>query len=538
MKHRLRQRPAGFTLIELAVVMVIIGLLMALILGASYQSLQRAEQRATQALITKLETGLNDRLEALLSTTADVNRAHEFLAAVYNTSTPAPGVPNPGSLGGMPSPGRAATIARFDYIKSEVPDVFYIQTMPTKSSSGIYPLNFAGLPYDTKGTDVSKSSLGPYYNISWSPLFSSHAPYILPLGNSMVWNPPGTSFGGLNANATPADLRPPPADYRPAGRGIYGASYTAAAGIYKNLGYSQQGYDGTDNNGNGLVDEWDEGIAGLSTAEVNTIIARLSNHQHKTARSEMLYALLVEGQGPLGSIFSRDDFTDREVMDTDNDGLPEFVDGWGEPLQFYRWPIHHISDIQKGIDPYNNMIETRQQDPLDPGQQLVAPAWWWSSSNTGLGVFGSAPSSGQISEHAFAFQNYFHGLVDFNSSSGTPGYAGQWWDRGGYFHRRAFFSKFLIASSGPDRKLGIARLGFDYSEYGPSGPTPGAVGVSAATLINIENNAANIAPNRTGGAPWYAVDPSASAVTFGLQQEWGGDDITNQNFNSPGGGAP
>lgn len=515
MKHRLRQRPAGFTLIELAVVIMIIGLLMAFILGASYQSLQRAQERATQSLIIKLETGLNDRLEALLSSSADVNRAHEFLATVYNTSTTAPSL---GSLGGLPSPGRAATIARFDYVKSEVPDVFYVQTMPTATSTGVYPLNFAAMPYP--GTAVTVSTA-----------FSTHAGYVLPLGNAIQWNPASTTFGALNVTAIPAD-------YRPAGRGIYGASYTAAAGVYKSLGYAQQGYDGTDNNGNGLVDEWDEGIAGLNATEIGTIIARLSTHQHKTARSEMLYALLIEGQGPLGSIFSRDDFTDREVMDTDNDGLPEFVDGWGEPLQFYRWPIHHISDIQKGIDPYAGMIETRQQDPLDPGQQLVAPAWWWSTSNTGLGVFGTAPSSGQISEHAYAFQKYFHSLVDFNSSSGTPGYSGQWWDRGGYFYRRAYFSKFLIASSGPDRKLGIARLGFDYSEYGPSGSTPAAVGVTAATLINIENNAANITPNRLSTAPWYPADPTGAAITFGLQQEWGGDDITNQNFNSPGGGAP
>ena len=62
----------------------------------------------------------------------------------------------------------------------------------------------------------------------------------------------------------------------------------------------------------------------------------------------MLYALLVEGHGPLGSVFSRDDFTDKEVQDTDSDGLPEFVDAWGQPLQFYRWPLLYHSDIQRG----------------------------------------------------------------------------------------------------------------------------------------------------------------------------------------------
>ncbi len=62
----------------------------------------------------------------------------------------------------------------------------------------------------------------------------------------------------------------------------------------------------------------------------------------------MLYAILVEGRGPLGSVFNADDFTDKEVQDTDGDGLPEFVDAWGNPLQFFRWPLLYHSDIQRG----------------------------------------------------------------------------------------------------------------------------------------------------------------------------------------------
>ncbi len=67
--------------------------------------------------------------------------------------------------------------------------------------------------------------------------------------------------------------------------------------------------------------------------------------------------MLVEGQGPLGSAFKREDFTDREVRDTDGDGLPEFVDAWGEPLQFYRWPIFYHSDLQRGV-PLNGSFNT------------------------------------------------------------------------------------------------------------------------------------------------------------------------------------
>ena len=100
-----------------------------------------------------------------------------------------------------------------------------------------------------------------------------------------------------------------------------------------------------DNDGNGLVDDWLEGISGGNSAQ---IVATLKAHKHNTARAEMLYAILVEGAGPLGSVFNRDDFTDKEVRDTDGDGLPEFVDAWGQPLQFFRWPLLYHSDIQRG----------------------------------------------------------------------------------------------------------------------------------------------------------------------------------------------
>ena len=60
-------------------------------------------------------------------------------------------------------------------------------------------------------------------------------------------NPAGNSYGaGNNANAV--------------GTGIYGASYNTAAGIYKNLGYLPAGYDGVDNNYNGMIDDSAEGV--------------------------------------------------------------------------------------------------------------------------------------------------------------------------------------------------------------------------------------------------------------------------------------
>lgn len=65
--------------------------------------------------------------------------------------------------------------------------------------------------------------------------------------------------------------------------------------------------------------------------------------------SEYLYYALTRhdsfGLAPVGE----DSFTASEVKDTDGDGLMEFVDGWGRPLRFYRWPTHLIKPYGAGL---------------------------------------------------------------------------------------------------------------------------------------------------------------------------------------------
>ena len=64
-------------MLELLIVMVIIGIIIAFILVAAFDGLRRAEERATQALISKLDAGLNDRLDSL---TTLREREYAFLA--------------------------------------------------------------------------------------------------------------------------------------------------------------------------------------------------------------------------------------------------------------------------------------------------------------------------------------------------------------------------------------------------------------------------------------------------------------------------
>jgi len=547
MKPRSTPHRAGFTLIELSIVILIIGLLTSFLLVVSWEGLRRAEERATQALISKLDVALNDRYEALTSLRPRPNDAHRYLAMSETGDPERPFIE---------SEQRAELIALVDMLRAELPDVFFVQDDP------LYPLNFAGLPYHPSPVSNGAVSQG-YFR------------YSLPLGNGVwngtdmsapsrfFWNTPGGNVieyplaGGNLAN--------------PAGTGIFGASYQAIAAITKQLGYPERGRNGVDDNGNGLIDEISETEWGVSSAQFQAIrdevLINLAQHEHATARSEMLYAILIEGAGPFGSVFERDDFTDNEVQDTDGDNLLEFVDAWGRPLQFYRWPVYHVTELgaqgsfQKGSSEYFGRVEAREENPLDPNRLLISPGWWLD-----VGTFvssGDVPdNSAQMSTRANLFQKHFFSLVDPRADSlarNSP--PGRLWDRTNFYKRRAYFSKPLILSSGPDGFLGVGSFGVVYSEQGHVNqppqvvPTDGTHDAVAARMTVIENQAsrsdpfARMNPNNKGQAGPLTIDeaaqpgrlglyqvPSTGSVndfTFLILEQWGLDDITNHGINTP-----
>lgn len=82
-----------------------------------------------------------------------------------------------------------------------------------------------------------------------------------------------------------------------------------------------------------------DGGATPTAAAVNTLVAsKFARHTPDTESAELLYFALVKA-GNFGSFSGgADQFSSDEIADTDGDGLPEFVDVWGQPLRFYRWP--------------------------------------------------------------------------------------------------------------------------------------------------------------------------------------------------------
>lgn len=86
--------------------------------------------------------------------------------------------------------------------------------------------------------------------------------------------------------------------------------------------------------------------------------------------AELLYLVVMNADPEARAVFS-----EREVADTDNNGLFEFVDGWGNPIRWMRWAPGLVdSDRQPACyagvvtisDPNTNRVAREDVDPFDP----------------------------------------------------------------------------------------------------------------------------------------------------------------------------
>lgn len=154
---------------------------------------------------------------------------------------------------------------------------------------------------------------------------------------------------------------------------------------------------GDDSNSNGLPDVVEQKIA-IPNARATLVMKNIANnvlpveptssqiqalvdarwnmHQNQSESSELLYYTLVVSATFGSSPVDADQFSAFEVQDTDEDGLPEFVDAWGQPLRFYRWPTRLIDpDAPSPFSPdFSNPNDPTEVDltPMDDdGNQLT-----------------------------------------------------------------------------------------------------------------------------------------------------------------------
>jgi len=87
------------------------------------------------------------------------------------------------------------------------------------------------------------------------------------------------------------------------------------------------------------------------------------NPTTENASAECLY-MTVTTRNPE----ARELFSESEVGDTDQDGYPEFLDGWGRPIAFIRWPAGFISSLHAD-DELQTGDPVADHDPFDPLKQ-------------------------------------------------------------------------------------------------------------------------------------------------------------------------
>jgi prepilin-type N-terminal cleavage/methylation domain-containing protein len=82
----------------------------------------------------------------------------------------------------------------------------------------------------------------------------------------------------------------------------------------------------------------------------------------ENAAAECLYMIVMSIPD------AAEQFHAGEIGDVDHDGLPEFIDAWGHPIRFLRWPAGFLP----ANDADTNLQDGTTPDPFDPRKVLAS----------------------------------------------------------------------------------------------------------------------------------------------------------------------
>lgn len=94
--------------------------------------------------------------------------------------------------------------------------------------------------------------------------------------------------------------------------------------------------------------------------------------EYVSERAETLYMVVMKATGD-GE--ARTHFSKQEIGDLDGDGAYEFIDGWGTPIAWLRWPAGVVSDLQP-LNANGSRPSETDHDPFDPFRR-DSPAVAW-----------------------------------------------------------------------------------------------------------------------------------------------------------------
>ncbi|MBR0238401.1 MAG: prepilin-type N-terminal cleavage/methylation domain-containing protein [Thermoguttaceae bacterium] len=142
------------------------------------------------------------------------------------------------------------------------------------------------------------------------------------------------------------------------------------------------------------------------------------------ASAELLYMIVMAD--PVGSGM----FSEGEVGDTDKDGLPEFLDGWGRPIRYILWPAGFFrtdnceTDLQVTVNTNDSKFVHDPFDTanLEPGSPALYPLIY-SAGPDGIYDINRGTTSGSE-------QNTFNYSSPLNpmTKDGDNRYIGQPWN--------------------------------------------------------------------------------------------------------------
>ena len=115
----------------------------------------------------------------------------------------------------------------------------------------------------------------------------------------------------------------------------------------------------------------------IDNANVDNSGNRRWTNEHEGA--ECLYMILSRIR--IGDSNGLDSFSEREIGDVDNDGMPELLDAWGQPIEFLRWaPGFGLDENGNslGLSTLNNLeaeesLDLAARDPRYYADPSLAP---------------------------------------------------------------------------------------------------------------------------------------------------------------------
>ncbi|HSG70888.1 MAG TPA: prepilin-type N-terminal cleavage/methylation domain-containing protein [Planctomycetaceae bacterium] len=181
------------------------------------------------------------------------------------------------------------------------------------------------------------------------------------------------------------------------------------------------------------------GLTGSVSRIAGSLPTDPSDPIYLNENSESLYWFLTQGTQFGSEEVAVVDFIDREIADTDGDGLMEVVDGWGKPIQFYRWPTRLIRPRAMGTE------TVPAQNGDDPPVDINRAA---------LFTLGKIPSLQQLKADP----------QDPTALIASSSYAPNQFETD--FHTPNTWFAPLVVSAGPDGKFGLMDPVKDKTSFG------------------------------------------------------------------------